>query len=742
MRRPLATRLLLPYVLLLLLLAGAIGWLSYNASRRTVDALSGKLLGSVADRVAGATRAQLLEASLLLSSVFAFKSEGDLVVRGPPGPFDNDVALERRFFEMTAVRSVTHYVYYGREDGTFVGVERQVDEAGKDLRVVTRIVPTPGAARQRYDVSRPGDRSRGIAEPVAYNPRERPWYRAAAANARPTWSPIYTSFSSGRLAVTHAQPVYGNGGKLHGVLAADVTLDDIARFLTEQRVSERGVAFIVGADGAVVVSSARAGAGAPPLQREAVDALRSSRSGGRELAFLSSLGKAQASVRHLADGDSELHGLDWRVVVAAPQADFTTELAANNRITIGLALLAGVIAAMIGSLVLRAVAREVADLVTEVDRLGEGVWPEGPPPARSGELGRLTTAFHGMAERLRISQAELRQSNEALEARVAARTSELQERNISLAKEVLERKRAEFQFRQLSAAVEQAADGMLIVSPQGEVVYANPAYERMSGLRADDLKGQVLPALESAAVLGGPFAEIRQRIAKGEPYRGVALSRRKDGTGYYAEKTITPIHDDEGELRAFAWVERDVTQRERQREEMERKLELDALTGLYNRESIIAKLNQAIGEARERGGAARVAVVFMDLDGFKAVNDAFGHDVGDQALIESARRLKAALRGRDALARVGGDEFVAVLSDLRDRAGADAVANKFAQALEPEFVCSEQRFRLGTSQGIAIFPDDDVRVDELMRLADQAMLANKRERKAATGRARGEAFAG
>jgi diguanylate cyclase (GGDEF)-like protein/PAS domain S-box-containing protein len=764
----LATRLLVPFVTLVAALTVTVGWLLRSASNRAVDELSAKLLGSIAERVSHATREQLSDADLVLSGLFARKSEGDETLRGPLSPFESDSILERRFYEATAVRTFARYIYYGREDGTFIGVERQVDrDTGRESRVLAKIVTTPASVREEYHIARPGDRSRRLSvSQGTYDARTRPWYRRALEFGGPAWSEVYASFSRGSLLVTHVQPVRFANGVLHGVLAADVPLFELSRFLAKQNISPNGVAYIVDGSGRLIASSfverlvvrtergdeiaLPAGQSANSLVRASSESIGRHESTSNLMLELAPLGRVQVAVRPLAEGNRAFRGLDWRVVVAAPQSDFTAGIAATNRTVAFIAGAMFIVVLALGAILLRDVADDIEALSIAADRLGEGEWPRESSPVRGGELGKLWRSFLAMAFRLRESQAQIQEKNLALartnadlESRVQARTHELEERNLSLAREIIERKSVDLRLRELSAAVEQAADGMMILELNGSVRYANPAYERITGFALAELKGQLLPAFESARVLGGPFAEIRRHMEQGEAFHGVVLSRRKTGEAYWAEKTVTPIHNDEGDIRAYAWVERDVTDREREREWLERRLTLDPLTGLYNRESIETKLQQALQDAQSRrSGHARVAVIFLDLDGFKSVNDRFGHDVGDEALREAGRRLKAQLRGRDSLARVGGDEFVAVLPDLRDRAGAEAVGTKFVDALVPVFSCGKDEFQLGTSLGIAVYPDDATTAEVILRLADQAMLAQKRARKSASGRARGEAYTG
>ena len=197
-----------------------------------------------------------------------------------------------------------------------------------------------------------------------------------------------------------------------------------------------------------------------------------------------------------------------------------------------------------------------------------------------------------------------------------------------------------------------------------------------------------------------------------------------DGTVRYFSVSGEPHFAPDGAFLGYRGVGRDVTQLAMARERIATLAYQDALTGLENRSSLFPALEKAVERTRRR--ATRLAALFIDLDGFKEVNDAHGHDAGDRLLVEAARRLRAALRVGDPLARLGGDEFFVVLEDIQDASPAERVATKLLGALaEPYDIGAGIEVRISASIGISLFPDDAGDAATLMKHADAAMYAAK-----------------
>jgi diguanylate cyclase (GGDEF)-like protein len=221
-------------------------------------------------------------------------------------------------------------------------------------------------------------------------------------------------------------------------------------------------------------------------------------------------------------------------------------------------------------------------------------------------------------------------------------------------------------------------------------------------------------------------AGIRAALRAGEEHTCVLLNQRKDGTPWWNELHLSPVHDDHGRLTHYLGFQYDVTTRVQAEQQLLKLSSQDGLTGLLNRSALIEHLDVAV--ARDALAGRSLAVLFLDLDGFKAVNDTHGHLAGDRALAEVAARLRTCLRADDALARHGGDEFVAVLGGL-DPLDADRVAERVAQellaALQRPVPVGSDVAHLGASVGLALLGRDGTTGPELLQAADAAMYLRK-----------------
>jgi diguanylate cyclase len=275
--------------------------------------------------------------------------------------------------------------------------------------------------------------------------------------------------------------------------------------------------------------------------------------------------------------------------------------------------------------------------------------------------------------------------------------------------------------------LESIPDAVVVTAPQGEIVFANRAAETMTGYRHKELVGNKVEMLVPARLRG---IHVRQR--RGFYNRGVArlmgeadrnfMLRRKDGSEVAVEISLGPAGED------TVAVIRDVTERRRMEEALEHRALHDPLTNLANRTLFFDRLQQAIHSARRQG--TQLAVVMLDLDGFKAVNDAYGHAAGDEVLKIVASRLGNDLRATDTAARIGGDEFAWILPRVASRRSVDRIIRKRLGAARKQIVVDGEKVDLGVSAGIAIYPDDGRDADALVRQADAAMYSAKRNGRA------------
>lgn len=275
------------------------------------------------------------------------------------------------------------------------------------------------------------------------------------------------------------------------------------------------------------------------------------------------------------------------------------------------------------------------------------------------------------------------------------------------------------------ALLAAAPDAVLLVDAQGTIVLANPAVHGLTGHAAADLVGQPLDVLLPPTLAERHRQWVQQFFhhPHSRPMGKVPNLRLRHRDGHEVPVDIALALCEVAGMPCAVVFMRDITEMRRLTEVLRHQATHDALTGLHNRAQLHELLQMTVRQA-QRGGR-RGAVLLIDLDDFKAVNDGHGHLAGDRVLIEVARRLRASVRGSDVVARLGGDEFVVVLPEAPDPAVAEAVAAKLLQALAQPLALEHAEVGLGASVGVVLFPDDAADAQTLLRYADLAMYAAK-----------------
>lgn len=449
-----------------------------------------------------------------------------------------------------------------------------------------------------------------------------------------------------------------------------------------------------------------------------------------------------------------------------------------------------------------------------------------------------------------LAEHALGKLNTDLERRVEQRTEELARSNQQLTDEIAERKVAEGRSHLQAAALQAAANSIVITDVKGNILWVNSAFTRLTGYSAQEVMGQNPRVLRSGKHDGSFYANLWKTITSGEVWHGEVTNRRKDGSYYDEEMTITPVRAENGEITHFVAIKQDITSRRavakalmhaeekyraivedavvgiyqvtpdgkflsanralakaagydspqdflndvtnaaqmyvdpKRREELRRLMAADGkvqdfeivvrtrsrqqrtvlvnaravrsnagvdlyyegtlqditdrkaaeqqvqylayydgLTGLPNRTLFQDRLAKALAGARRRG--ENLALLFLDLDDFKKINDSLGHSAGDLLLKEVAERLKKWAREQDTIARLGGDEFVVILTGLRDAAGAALAADRLMNAMGAQFVIQGQVLSVSCSVGISVFPNHGRDGEALVKNADAAMYSAK-----------------
>ena len=275
---------------------------------------------------------------------------------------------------------------------------------------------------------------------------------------------------------------------------------------------------------------------------------------------------------------------------------------------------------------------------------------------------------------------------------------------------------------------------VVMLDPVGTIVSWNAGAQRMHGYTAEEIVGQNFSRLFPAEDVQRRQPQKILRLAYlDERYHEEIPRLRKDGSTFIAEVALTALHDSSGKLRGFSKISRDLTQRKDAESNLDRvnqqmaylahSAEHDPLTGLPNRLLLGDRINQAIALARRHSG--KVAVLFLDLDGFKHVNDSLGHSVGDQLLQSVAKRLLACVRSPDTVSRNGGDEFIIVLQEMEQPNQAATTARRVLKAVADPHKAGEHDLHVTASVGVSVYPDDGQDAETLIKNSDTAMYQAK-----------------
>ena len=337
------------------------------------------------------------------------------------------------------------------------------------------------------------------------------------------------------------------------------------------------------------------------------------------------------------------------------------------------------------------------------------------------EFGVLVSAFNEMLAQIQKRDGELRRHREQLEATVAERTAELLLANTQL-------RRAEEKYR---AIFEDAIVGIFQATPEGRPLSINRAMAQIHGYDSpEQLIAEVSNVVDQLFVRPSEMEELAQTLRTKGIVRDVELEfYRRDRSKRWVLANIRGICDAPGHLTLIEGTIEDITDRKQAEERVQFLAYYDALTGLPNRTLLQDRMSTALAGARRRH--ERVALLFLDLDRFKNINDSLGHSFGDKLLQDVAGRLKKRARGQDTVARIGGDEFLIAMTGIRDIADAAIAVERIMDAMSEDFVIQGRRFNVSCSIGISIFPEHGLDAETLIKNADAAMYSAKESGRAA-----------
>jgi diguanylate cyclase (GGDEF)-like protein/PAS domain S-box-containing protein len=277
----------------------------------------------------------------------------------------------------------------------------------------------------------------------------------------------------------------------------------------------------------------------------------------------------------------------------------------------------------------------------------------------------------------------------------------------------------ESRLRILVKAVEQSPVTIIITNVQGIIEYVNPKFTQVTGYAPEEAIGKTPRILKGNELTAEFYQDLWRTILSGVEWHGVFHNRTKSGAMIWELASISPIRDAGGTVTHFVCFKEDFTEMKRLQDQMDQLAHHDQLTGLPNRILFYDRIKNAQALSRRRRSG--FALFYLDLDGFKAVNDTYGHERGDLLLCAVARRLTGCVRESDTVARMGGDEFTILLPDLQGREAASVIASSILETLTQPFRWGDVTCQIGASIGISFFPHDGEEVDQIISRADHAM---------------------
>lgn len=344
----------------------------------------------------------------------------------------------------------------------------------------------------------------------------------------------------------------------------------------------------------------------------------------------------------------------------------------------------------------------------------------------AADLPTMIGRQHARQSRCQFETLHRRKDGTIVHAEVSGYPLNVDGRSVMFysSRDITERRHTEVKLKLAASVFSHAREGIMITKPDGEIIDVNDSFCRITGYTRDEVLGKNPRILNSGRHKKEYFAAMWRELLDRGHWQGEIWNRGKNGEEFAVIQTVSTVRDTEGHALHYIAVFSDITALKEHERKLERIAHYDALTGLPNRVLLADRLHQAMVQSKRH--QLQVAVAYVDLDGFKAVNDNHGHAVGDQLLISIADRMKRALRDSDTVARLGGDEFVAVMTDLTNvEASVQVLTRLLSVSAQPVHV-GDLVLQVSASVGVAFFPQaGDVDADQLIRQADQAMYQAK-----------------
>ena len=349
------------------------------------------------------------------------------------------------------------------------------------------------------------------------------------------------------------------------------------------------------------------------------------------------------------------------------------------------------------------------------------------PDDLPADLEKLQEVLAGNIETYKMEKRYLRKSGEYIWINLTVALVRDQDDSpkyfISVIEDINLRIQNEALLHKLSTVVEQSPNPIIITNLDAQIEYVNAAFSAVSGYSVEEALGQNPRIFQSGETPLATYREMWTTLINGEVWRGELLNRHKNGKHYAEEVIIAPVRNSGGEITNYVSIKEDISAKKRAEDRIQQLAYFDQLTGLPNRSQLIDRFKAALSFAQRN--AEQMAVMFLDLDHFKNINDTLGHSMGDQLLVEVAHRLRAILREEDILSRLGGDEFILLLPNS-EQVDAAQIASKLIEAVTQPYRIEHYELVTTLSIGIALYPHDGSDFETLLKNADTAMYRVKR----------------
>lgn len=368
------------------------------------------------------------------------------------------------------------------------------------------------------------------------------------------------------------------------------------------------------------------------------------------------------------------------------------------RLAVGIPVLMLLLFAGLAVLLFQRVLRPLQQMSRAVEAISKGDLSVRSATGTQDELGELSRHFDAMAVDL---------------------VSELR-------REVKERQQAEAQLRLAASVFSHAREGIMITAADGSIIEVNATFSEITGFSREEVLGQNPRLLKSGRHDAEFYRELWTNLLEKSFWAGEIWNRRKSGEIYAEMQTISAIRDEQGRISQFVSLFSDITTLKDHERELRSLAYHDALTGLPNRVLLQDRLQQAMAQAKRRG--SHLALAYVDLDAFKAINDQYGHAAGDALLVGVAKHVKQVLREGDTFARLGGDEFIVLLADLPSEAACEPMLERILEAAALPVSWQGLRLQVSASLGVTCYPgEEELDPTQLLQQADHAMYRAKQE---------------